>query len=40
MSGNYLKAYLIPSYAALPQNEHRLNPGDGFTGLNSCPIWF
>jgi hypothetical protein len=38
MLGNYLKAHLIPSYAAV-QKKHRLGPGDGLTGLNSRPIW-
>ena len=37
MSGNYLNAHLMPSYVALPQKA-RLSPGDGLTGLNSCPI--
>lgn len=39
MSGHYLNNYLMPSYAALPQNKHRLSPGDGLKGLKSRPIW-
>ncbi len=39
MSGHYLNWHLMPSYAALPQIELWLSPGDGFKGLPSCPIW-
>ena len=39
MSGNYLSRRLMPSYAAPPQNKLRLSPGDGLTGLHSCPSW-
>ena len=40
MSANYLNIYLTPRYAAFLQTEFRLNPGDGFKGLPSCPAWF
>jgi hypothetical protein len=39
MCGDYLNEYLIPRYAAVPQNKHRLSPGDGLKGLNSRPSW-
>jgi len=39
MSVAYLNDYLMPGYAALPQNKPRLSPGDGLKGLNSRPIW-
>ena len=39
MSGLYLKSHLMPSYAATPQKQYRLSPGDGLKGLKSCPIW-
>lgn len=39
MSGPYLNSYLKPDYAASQQIKLRLNPGDGFKGLPSCPMW-
>jgi hypothetical protein len=39
MTGLYLNIYLPPSYAATPQKQHRLSPGDGLKGLKSRPIW-
>jgi hypothetical protein len=39
MSGLYLNNYLTSIYAPLPQNKHRLSPGDGLKGLKSRPIW-
>jgi hypothetical protein len=40
MSANYLKARLMPSYAALQQTTFRLSPGDGPSDLPPSPIWF
>ena len=39
MSAIYLNRHLMPIYAALPQKQHRLSPGDGLKGLKSRPIW-
>lgn len=39
MSRPYLKFYRMPVYAALPQNEYRLSPGDGLKGLKFRPSW-
>ena len=37
MSGHYLNSHLMPRYAALPQIELRLSPGDGLKGLQLPP---
>ncbi len=39
MSGLYLNEYLMPSYAAMPQIEFWLSPGDGLKALPSSPTW-
>jgi hypothetical protein len=39
MTGLYLKSHLPPRYAATPQKQYRLSPGDGLKGLKSSPIW-
>ena len=39
MTANYLNQYRKPSYAASPQEEFWLSPGDGLKGLQSRPSW-
>jgi len=39
MTSLYLKSHLPPRYAATPQKQYRLSPGDGLKGLKSRPIW-
>ena len=40
MTDPYLKKRHMPRYAALPQKQRRLSPGDGLKALKSRPIWF
>jgi hypothetical protein len=41
MTRNYLFSCLMPGQdSAIVQIGLRLNPGDGFEGLHSCPAWF